>query len=205
VLCGILYARRAFLIFLKFYDIINYKIKKERIFKMLIGIDRINKILTDFLQECGYDDIRVKEDTDFCYYPVTQVIGYSFLCPQRDNDLFLEFIKDLKPLVTFDIFLWSFLHELGHYETYDDLDEDELAYSFDVKTRLQKLYVVDNQYYNQNVSTIFKEYFSLPDEYAATTWAVNFANKNIDKLWSLWNKLQPAIMNFYTMNNITED
>ena len=87
-------------------------------------------------------------------------------------------------------------------EVYDDLEEDELAYSFDVK---QKLYTIDNDYYNQNVSAIFKEYFSLPDEYAATAWAVNFANKNIDKLWSLWNKLQPAIMNFYTMNNIVED
>ena len=168
---------------------------------MLKGIDTINNILNKFLQECGYDDIRVKEDTDFCYYPTSQIIGYSFLCSKQSNDLFLEFIQGLNPLVTFDIFLWSFLHELGHHETYDDLEDEEIMYSYDMKALINAAYVNDKEH----IAMLSKDYFNLPDEYAATMWAVNFANKNIDKLWALWQKLQPAIMNFYMCNNITED
>jgi hypothetical protein len=70
-----------------------------------------------------------------------------------------------------------------------------------MKALINAAYVNDKEH----IAMLSKDYFNLPDEYAATMWAVNFANKNIDKLWTLRQKLQPAIMNFYMCNNITED
>ena len=45
------------------------------------------------------------------------------------------------------------------------------------------------------------EYFNMPDEVAATNWAIDYIRNNTEKVAEFWNELQPAIMRCY---NLTE-
>ena len=48
-------------------------------------------------------------------------------------------------------------------------------------------------------------YFTAPDEYAATDWAGHYMIEHRREVAELWEKLIPAIRNFYIVNNVIED
>ena len=45
----------------------------------------------------------------------------------------------------------------------------------------------------------------LPDEIIATAWAVNYAKQHPQKIRKMHNAILNALMEFYTINNLTED
>ena len=154
---------------------------------MLKGINEINNILNDFLEEfdCTAD---VAEDFEYLY--AESLIHYSFVISEKGEKEFIESVNRHNPIVNCDTFLWSLLHELGHHETIDDLSDNEYADSQIMKDFVEFGIVPTDIYYY------------CPDEVAATAWAVQYANSHIDLLQDLWNRLQPAIMNFYKINNV---
>lgn len=164
------------------------------------GEERINNILNDFFKEF---DCEVCLDTDFAYYSHKNLITYTFICGNTFDVLFNNVINLLCPYIKCDLFLWSLFHELGHHETIDNISDEDYAYCQDEKERIaQALSGLTREENEKKYDNIANSYFFLPDEIAATAWAIDFVTKNTYKVKKLWNKLQPAIMDFYQENEV---
>lgn len=138
----------------------------------------ITNILNDFLKP--FDCITVL-DTDFAYYSASNLITYAFIIADKHEKTFTKFVNNLFPNVKANIFLWSFLHELGHHETEDDFEDEEWE---EYREKAPKC-------------SSDEEYYNLPIEYAATYWAGQYMTKHYNEIKKLWDNLIPAIKNFY--------
>ena len=155
----------------------------------LLGINEVTEIINQFLEpfECT-----AELSTDFEYFYLDNVIGYTFFNIQQDSKDFSASVERLHPNLNCDIFLWSLLHELGHCETMDDLTDEEYAESKLIKDQIGKSEMDKLAYYD------------CPDEKYATEWAVEYANTHVNELRNFWNRLQPAILNVYKLNSVEE-
>ena len=142
------------------------------------NLQKITNILNNFLEpfECT-----TEVDTDFAYYTASNLITYAFVLTDKHETTFINFTHTLFPEVKADIFLWSFLHELGHHETEDDFED------YEWEEYLNKAPLIKNDY----------EYYNLPIEYAATYWAGKYMISHKDEIKNLWNQLMPLIQDFY--------
>lgn len=141
-------------------------------------INEITGILNDFLKPF---DCTAEFGKDFAYYSESNTITYSLLVLDSNEKTFSNFVKALFPEITADIFLWSFLHEIGHNMTKDVFDDEEWAkYRIDART-------CSNDY----------QYYNLPIEKAATVWAGEYMLTHTEEVAILWNKLSSTIANFY--------
>ena len=151
----------------------------------LKGVKPINKCLNKFLAEWGLTAVM---GTDFAYLYKRNVVVWTPVVSVKNDTDFQNFFESLGCIVKCDVFLYSILHEIGHSQTFDDLSEADYAYSLDRKS--------------QEISN--DEYFRLPDELAATMWAVDFLNNNVDKVRVWWEELQPLFYDFYQKNGVLE-
>lgn len=157
----------------------------------LRGIEEINTILNRFLEPF---DCVAEAGEDFCYWSAKSCINYAFVVAQDKDEWFKEFAHSLNSKVNCDIFLLSFFHELGHHETIDDLDEDVIYDCWNIKGIL-----------NRKKETTKEDnfaYFNLPDERAATEWGLQYMEEHEAEVAELWRQLQPAIVNFYRLNDV---
>ncbi len=166
--------------------------------KELKGVNEINTILNEFLEEF---EVCADIGSDFSYWYHKNKIEYALFTSEQSNQYFMQNFKRLAPDIECDIFLASFLHELGHHETIDTISEMDEIYCLDVKEKLNQ------SFQNEKLTTTEREelhetYFLLQDEYEATMWAINYIRNNIEILRSFWTKLQPAIFKFYELNEI---
>lgn len=149
----------------------------------MLNVDAINRILNDFLAPF---DCTCELGTDFEYLTQSNMIHYTFVAPEKDSSMFMANVQERFPAVHADVFLWSFLHELGHRETEDDFEQE------DWDEYMERI--------RQPISS--EEYFNLPIEYAATAWAGEYIESHVDEIASLWNELVEAISNFYNTINL---
>ena len=147
---------------------------------------QITDILNDFLKP--FDCVAVA-GTDFAYYPGSNTIEYALVVGDYHEKTFNSFCKKLFPEITANIFLWSFLHELGHNETVEDFEDE------DWQDYINKI----------NSCPCDEEYYNLPIEYAATYWAGKYMLNHQNEIKNLWNKLAPTILNFYKENEVKID
>lgn len=164
----------------------------------LKNVAEIDKILNDFLVEF---DAVCEMGTDFCYWTSDSLIHYSLVVSDRHNTHFMNNFHKLAPDIKCDVFLASFLHELGHHETIHLIDELDEAYCRDFKEMLSER-LENEKPTEENEAEIYQQYFDLPDEYEATMWAIEYIRENPEKIKNLWNKVKTAIMNFYIANNV---
>lgn len=148
-------------------------------FDYYIGI--LEEYLQDFLKRNDIE-CNLLFGNSFAYLPFSNTIAYSLVVGDTSSKTFLSFTKNLFPEITADIFLWSFLHEVGHYETTDDFDEYEY----------EEYYFLINQ---EGLDDEF--YYNLPIERAATIWAGEFMKNNTAEVQRLWNNIQPVIQAMY--------
>ena len=153
----------------------------------LKGVKRISRIINEFLKpfECT-----ARMGTDFCYLYHKNLIFYSIVWMNNGAEDFLNSVLRLEPEVEADVFLWSLLHEVGHHETYDEISDEENDYCDDTKKKIEEGELPNELYYD------------MIDERLATEWAVEYANTHKEELKAFWEKLQPAIMDFYRLNKV---
>lgn len=111
-----------------------------------------------------------KEDSMFIYYPEDRIIGMSNVVDEieMEGNEFLEkyLYKEFNVYIQQDrMFIFSLLHEIGHYFTFNMNNYDEYC------KMLRNL--PDDDYL---------EYRKIPEEYNADKWAIEFIINNKDVL-----------------------
>lgn len=155
-----------------------------------MNTERITNIINEFLQPF---DLTAHLDTDFYYYWQNNTIGYALVVTEKFDRLWTEYLTKNYPNVTAPLFIWSLLHEIGHNET-----DDYIPYGGHVRIDHYKKTL------NPDKEEDIRKYYQCADEVLATEWAYRYIITYPDKIADLWNRLQPAILEFYKQENITE-
>jgi hypothetical protein len=148
------------------------------------GINRLDRVLTRFAKQFDCD---VMLDTDFYCILTSNRIAYSLVVSKASSTSFMNRVQRLYPDINADEFLWSFLHEIGHIETYEDMTEEEIRETMGVKDC-------------ENITD--EEYYELLDEYLATEWAANYMRENQEQIAKFWKKVRKNIMYIYRVNGL---
>ena len=144
----------------------------------------MDRVLTRFAKQFDCD---VRLDTDFYCIPVSNRIGYTLIVPKANSVTFMDRVQRLYPDINADEFLWSFLHEIGHIETYEDMTEKEIREVMRAKDC-------------EDITD--EEYYELLDEYLATEWAANYMRENQEEIAKFWKKVRKNIMYIYRANGL---
>lgn len=133
--------------------------------------ERIDTILNNFLKKNGFDGARAEyvEHSDSYYCDGLIVLGG--LSDLLGDEIFLDYCKNTLGLkVELSVETLSFLHELGHHNTLEIINDDDYLASEIIKRMLYEQDVEDEER--------FRKYFTCPVEHAATVDAINFCNNN---------------------------
>lgn len=138
-------------------------------------VTEVTNVLNEFLKTQGYaeDEVcaeyRVDEDSYYDESTSVPLIVLGGLTNKKADEIFMRFCKERLGLVTdVDIITLTFLHELGHHNTIDFLDEEENADSEFTKLMLAIL--------GEDTEEDYMSYFTCPIEIEATIDAVEFCN-----------------------------
>lgn len=175
----------------------------------LRGLNMLTDILNEFLREGGWE-VTAEPGTDFCYWDASNRIEYALCITDWAGERFTKYIHMIAPDIKCDIFLISFLHELGHHETLDEISDEDMRFSMDTKETISQVLnqeKADVAFALAPVDGKIKEamydlYFSLPDESAATLWAIDYIRNNAEKVAKFWERVQAAIMMIYELNEV---
>lgn len=160
----------------------------------LKGLPTLEWWLTKWLNTHGFEGVSARIGTDFEYDFEDSTIHFAVVLSSLVEDWFYQFItSNFDFPYTCDPFITSFFHELGHDQTYMDFTEDEYEkYRKDVDDIAQMDDTKD-----KNMT-----YFSLPFEFAATEWAVQYIKENKEEIREFWRVCSKLILNIYKQNNI---
>ena len=173
--------------------------------KELKGVEEVTAIINEFLEPY---ELTCELGADFAYYPGEDRITYAFTYVDIDASGFMASVERLNPEVNADIFLWSLLHEIGHHETIDMMTNRENRYCDRFKKKLNKRTEKINKRLAKgkkvklSAMAELEAYYDVLDERLATEWAVEYANTHQEELAEFWEKLAPAIKNFYELNEV---
>jgi len=155
----------------------------------------ITTYITKWLHKNGFE-CNAEIGTDFSFWSDTDTISCALVINDTHMNLFQKVADELGIEYTCDNFLLSFFHELGHFETLDEINERTYKASQRKKAKLETKEVYTEKDY--------MTYYHLPEEIIATQWAVDFINENPNKVAKFWNGLQPLILKFYEVNNVND-
>ena len=163
----------------------------------LKGVKKLQKNITALLVAYVYDDLcEAKLNTDFLAEYWHDVIYFSpFIMETYDTAMREEVRKHFNfNIPTNGMFLFSCLHEIGHCATMEHFTGDEIEVQQDVINYLKS---------GKVPSPIMPYYYSIPIEYQANKWAVNWCR---EKGVEVFDELNCALMEelnvWYDKNNV---
>ena len=128
--------------------------------------DEIKKMYEDFVHSIDENlDVTFFEGDGYFYDEDDLSINIDTTQPDEESFIY-DIIKNHKCFYAkkIHIILWSILHEIGHYMTYEEESEEEEKIRFECM--LNKRPIMD--------------YYKLNNEFIATEWAVNWVEENLD-------------------------
>lgn len=127
-----------------------------------------------FLSNCDFD-LDFELGTDFDYTYVDDKIHYAFVVPDAHDKMFFDVCKEIAPeLEQCDNFLLSLFHEVGHYITQEDFDDD----------------VWDDYDAKSDWGNDYSGYYHHPIEYEATRAGIELLLDNADKIPEMLRTIQ---------------
>ena len=156
----------------------------------MADIKKIDIVLNKFLVEQGLADSLCAcyiEDCDsyYQYDAVLSRVVLGGLTNKKADEVFMNYCKELGLMVDVHIETLSFLHEVGHHNTIDFLDGEEIF-----ESEMVKLLLAAN---NEETEEYFMRYFVCPEEYEATWDAVSFCNAYPETVLQLDADIQNAL------------
>ena len=176
----------------------------------LFGLENINNIINKFLHK--EFKIAAELSDEFQAFTTRNTVGYTLAPTQECVDQFLGDAEARFPDVTADPFLWLLFHEVGHIMTehlWSDADRDYFNAQknkyFDMGNDEEEEATEDSE--PQGYAFIDDEiaadlYHAFADENMATKWAGEYMLTHARKVAKFWAKLQPAILEFYVINDV---
>lgn len=164
----------------------------------LTGIKKLNKGITALVREYICEDITCKFNTIFCISD--DKLYFSLFDDEYTNNLWREWLKrEYKKDYNknFSTFVLSFLHEIGHYYTIEDFDDDYDT----IVAQKQGLAIDYDTDSDQEIVEKNFTYWELPIEKAATDWAIDFYNKHFEEMQIFLKKCLQVISEFYAENS----
>jgi hypothetical protein len=158
---------------------------------MLKGTKELEQAIDKFIEPFGLSS---KLDTDFAYYFEKDLVTFSLFQIDAYNDFILDAESRFPSVLGVHPFMWSLLHEVGHHETWDELTEEEIEESMQIKDS------IDTDNHSSKMS-----YYTCPDEYAATDWAGHYLEENREEVEDFWESLIPLFREFYKLNDVEAD
>ena len=155
-------------------------------------LDRqISKQFKHFGIKCRYAD-------DFAYFYYKKIVSYSI---QEDitNKWYMDFVEKTFKYKPINCFVFSFLHEIGHHFTMDDIDCEIDAFCQEEKARIDEEIKNANVYQRRGLSM---KYYALPDEYIATKWAVEYEKNHREEVKKIWKNIELILYMYYKMNGL---
>lgn len=168
----------------------------------LKGRKKLNKAITELVKPFGIS--KAKLGTEFAYYFNDEHIEFQITCDDWTDRLFDEFVEKEFNFKNPYPFVLSILHEIGHHNTVDEIDEETYSYILDRKEQIDKI-VQNKKNSRKKKIKANLEYFRLPDEYAATKWAVDYFRQHSTECDKMYKKACKALCKFYKKNGVTED
>lgn len=180
-----------------------YLTKERKVRKMVKvkGIKKLNKAICAAFADFGITGMRLTDD--YGYYLNDGTIDYRLTEGHIEDIWFNEFIKERFGYNVKNTFMISILHEIGHHMTLADIYENNFVYDFCIKEK-KKITKKMKKAGKKKAKELEWRYFNLPDEIAATAWAIDYAKKNKKELKKVWENVQAALLDFYN-KNITEE
>lgn len=133
---------------------------------------KVTDILQDFVSTLSEEYI-VQMGTDFAADFDEECVYYSILmCDKAGRAFQKNFVERYPDCADFDLFMLSFMHEVGHLETEWDAENDT---------------IVRNNIFN------YDDYFNLHNEQIATDWAGEYLTENHDVMKMLEKKILAEI------------
>lgn len=170
--------------------------------KKLKGIKKLNKAITELVEPFGISEAKL--GTDFAYYFTDEHIEFQMTCGDWTDELFDKFVEEEFGFKNPYPFVLSILHEIGHHNTWEEIDDDVYDIILKKKERIAKI-IQNKKNSREKKIAADLEYFNLPDEYAATAWAVDYFTQNRKECDEMYKKACEALCKFYQENEITED
>lgn len=152
-------------------------------------VEMLDNKLTEFAQNFGIESASLGKE--FCYSPASETITYTIYLQDNDD----EFISLVDEKYNTDIqpwfFIFCFLHEIGHHETWDELTQEDL----------------DNDLLLRNAIGFFENqglaYINLKAEHLATSWALDFISNNQEPLWDFQSECWEIMQKIYKEEGLT--
>lgn len=164
----------------------------------LKGIEKLNKVISNQLKSFGVDGAFLNDE--FCMLFENDKVGYALTYSIIDK-WFNEYVEQAFGYTVEYTFIISLLHEIGHYKTIDDLTDGQYSRCLKKKKDITKALEKKNLSEEKEKELNFK-YFSLKDEFFATSWAVDYMEKHPKKVKKMWQRIYPAIIEFYNENGL---
>ena len=164
------------------------------------GRKKLNKAITKLVKPFGIS--KAKLGKEFLYYFADEHIEFKMTCGEWVDKVFDEFLQDYFQFTNPYPFVMFVLHEIGHHITFDNLTEAEVQQSIDIKNKLPKK--MKKAKTLEDKKQVEYEYFTIPDEIAATTWAVNYFTTHREECDKMYKKACKALCKFYEKNGVTE-
>lgn len=165
------------------------------------GQRKLNKAVAAVFADFGITGMRLTND--YGYYMTDGTIDYRITEGHVEDEWFNEYVKERFGYTVKNTFMFSILHEIGHHFTLENVYESEVLYNFCISEK-ERITAKMQTAGKKKSKKLEWEYFNLPDEIAATAWAVDYARHHKKKLETMWNNVQAALTEFY-MKNITEE
>lgn len=163
----------------------------------LKGIKKLEKYITSILATEVYEDLdKAKLNTEFLAEYWRDRIYFSPFISERADCAMREVVKKQ---FNFNIpadgmFLFSCLHEIGHCNTMSVFNADEIELFQDIIKYGIKERPADEWNYT---------YYSVPQEYLANQWAVNWCREvGVEKFEAVNDELIKQLQLFYDKNGV---
>ena len=147
----------------------------------------LDKKINNYCKKFGID--KVVCDKEFSYYPETNKISYTIIQYTTD-DLITQLINEkYKVNIEPFYFIFSLLHEIGHYMTIDELTDEE--WENDLLCRQMVIPYIEDEI-GQG-----KAYINLTAEDLATSWAINYIRNNLEECARTQDRFIKIINHYY--------
>lgn len=160
------------------------------------GIKKLNKAITAQVKPFGISKAFVSDT--YAYYYDKNKISFKLTEGTAEDKWFLEFVEKRFDLKT-DSFLLSILHEIGHSQTCDDINDKTYNFCMKEKDRICEEMTTANAKKSKKLEF---QYFNLPDEILATKWAVDWIKTHPKKSKKLYKACIKALIDFYEKNEV---